>query len=435
MKYRWIIISFITVVFFIQFVDRVIISLATEAIMNEFGFSPGQFGIILSAFFWGVVPAGVFAGLAADRWGSKKVFTLGATWWSLFTVGTAGAFSFGTFIIARVLFGIGEGPALSNAIRIVTNWFSPKEYSTALGLANSGVYIAPALATPVIVWMIGTYGWRSPFYVMGVLGLIWVVCWLKWFTDKPEANKYMKEKEKKWLKTEQAHLTGNSELGEKKSFKELLTVPKESRRTVYANLYVLFCFGFVFYFLLTWLPGYLMLERGLDLKSMGVVASIPWIGAALGSLVGGRVSDLLYRKTNSRRIARSFLSAGWFVILAVCLILVNQMTSIIGVASILTLACFVLSCAHAPITTVIVETVPERAGSIGGLTQLAQTLPGAFAPIITGFLVEITGSFDSTFAFSAGMIISGIVVIVLFLHPPEISQSVKQSTVVPEVSS
>ncbi len=434
MKYRWIIISFITAVFFIQFVDRVIISLATNAIMNEFGFSPGQFGIILSAFFWGLVPAGVFAGVAADRWGSKKVFGWGAAWWSLFTVGTAGAFSFGTFVIARVLFGVGEGPALSNAIRIVTNWFSPKEYSTALGLANSGVYIAPALATPVIVWMIANFGWRSPFYIMGVLGLLWVIVWLKWFTDKPESNKYMKEEEKKWLKLEQANITKSSDLGEKKSFREMLTVPRGVRGTIYANLWVLFCFGFVFYFLLTWLPGYLMLERGLDLKSMGVVASIPWIGAALGSLVGGRVSDLLYRKTNSRRIARAYLATGWFVILAVSLILVNQMTSILGLVSILTLACFVLSCAHAPITTVIVETVPERAGSIGGLTQLAQTLPGIFAPMITGFLVEITGSFNTTFAFSAGMIISGIVVILLFLHPPEISPSAKQSITAPEAS-
>ncbi|VEF46756.1 hexuronate transporter [Bacillus freudenreichii] len=428
MKFRWLIASFITVVFFIQFIDRVIISLATEAIMNEFGFSPGQFGIILSAFFWGLVPAGVFAGLAADRWGSKRVFTWGAAWWSLFTVATAGAFNLGSFIIARLLFGVGEGPALSNAIRIVTNWFSPREYSTALGLANSGVYIAPALATPVLVWMIATFGWRSPFYIMGAIGIIWVLCWLKWYTDKPESNPYIKEEEKQWLKIEQGEVSESSDFGKGKSFKELLSVPREVRGTIFANLWALFCFGFVFYFLLTWLPGYLMIERGLDLKSMGVVASIPWIGAAIGSLVGGRISDYLYQRTNSRRISRAFLAAGWFAILAACLVLVHQMTSILGLVSILTFACFVLSCGHAPITTVIAETVPERAGSIGGLTQLAQTLPGIFAPMITGFLVEITGSFSSTFTFSAGLIISGIVVMVLFLHPPEISQNVKAST-------
>ncbi|MFD1706253.1 MFS transporter [Siminovitchia sediminis] len=428
MKFRWFIASFITVVFFIQFIDRVIISLATEAIMNEFGFSPGQFGIILSAFFWGLVPAGVFAGIAADRWGSKKVFAVGAAWWSIFTAATAGAFGLVSFVIARVLFGIGEGPALSNAIRIVTNWFSPKEYSTALGLANSGVYIAPALATPVIVWTIANFGWRFPFYVMGVVGLIWVLCWLKWFTDKPETNRYMTEEEKQWIKKEQGNISKSSDSGKKMSFKELLTIPREVRGTILANLWAIFCFGFVFYFLLTWLPGYLMLERGLNLQSMGVVASIPWLGAALGSLVGGRLSDYLYQKTNSRRISRAFLTAGWFTLLAVCLILVNQMTSIIGLVSVLTFACFVLSCGHAPITTVIAETVPERAGSIGGLTQLSQTLPGIFAPMITGFLVEITGSFQITFAFSAGMIISSIVVIIIFLHPPEISRRVKAST-------
>ncbi|UOQ94753.1 MFS transporter [Halobacillus shinanisalinarum] len=229
MKYRWIMLMFIMSIFFIQFVDRVIISLATEPIMEEYGFSATQWGFILSAFFWGLVPFTIIAGIAADKWGSKKVFIWGGAWWSIFTMATAGAFNYVSFLIARILFGVGESPSLSNGVRIVTNWFSPREYSTALGVAFAGVYLAPALGTPVIVWMIDSFGWRSPFYLMGVIGVIWVFCWRKWFTDRPEDNPYMKDEEKQWILSEQEELIETESSKERKSLKELLTIPRKVR--------------------------------------------------------------------------------------------------------------------------------------------------------------------------------------------------------------
>ncbi|MCG7335802.1 MFS transporter [Sporosarcina sp. ACRSM] len=418
-NFRWAMMVFIMLIFFIQFVDRVIISVATGPMMEEFGLSPSQWGIVLSAFFWGLVPFGVIAGIAADRFGAKKVFTVGAIWWSLFTAATAGAFGFVSLIIARIFFGAGEGPSLSSGVRIVTNWFSPKEYSSALGLAFSAVYLGPALATPILAWMIVDYGWRFPFIVMGIVGLIWTFFWHKLFTDRPEANKRMSKEEKEWLLQEQGDLAKLATSGEKKSVKDLLTIPKGVRGTMLANMWAFFCVGYALFFLLTWLPGYLSLERGLDLKSMGFALSVPWIGAALGQAIGGRLSDTIYKRTNSRRIARAYWTVFWFCILAVSLVLVVQSQTVIGAVVFLTIGAMSLASAAAPLGAVVAETVPEKAGSMGGLAQVAQTLPGILAPIITGFIVEATNSFNNAFYLAAIIIASGVVIVALFSRPPE----------------
>lgn len=418
-NFRWAILLFITLIYFIQFVDRVIISLATEPIMEEFGFSASQWGIILSAFFWGLVPFSIISGLAADRYGSKKVFLVGAVFWSIFTAGTALAFNYVSFLVARVLFGVGEGPSLSNGVRIVTNWFSPREYSSALGVAFAGVYLGPALASPVIVWMISSYGWRSPFYAMGVMGILWAICWYKIYTDRPEKNRFMNSQEKEWLLAEQGDIAKSTDSGKNKSLKELLTVPKGFRVSMIANLWGFFCVGYALFFLLTWLPGYLSMERGLSLQSMGWALTIPWIGAALGQAIGGRCSDMIYKKTGSRRIARAYWTTGWFAVLMVSLIFVVKIQSVSGAVTFLTISAISLASAAAPLGAVVAETVPEKAGSFGGFSQVAQTLPGIIAPIVTGFIVEATGSFSMAFYLAAAIIGSGVIIIGLFLKPPE----------------
>ncbi|MBP2076042.1 MFS transporter [Oceanobacillus polygoni] len=429
---RWIMLLLVTLIFFIQFVDRVIISLATEPMMEEFGFTPSQWGIILSAFFWGLVPFSIIAGLAADKYGSKKVFLVGSVFWSICTAGTALAFNFVSLLIARILFGAGEGPSLSNGVRIVTNWFSPREYSSALGVAFAGVYLGPALASPIIVWMIASYGWRTPFYVMGVIGILWAICWYKVYTDRPEKNRFLSNEEKAWILSEQGEVSKSSDSAKNKSLKELLTIPKGLRGTIFANLWGFFCVGYALFFLLTWLPGYLSIERGLSLQSMGWALTVPWIGAAFGQILGGRCSDLIYSKTNSRRIARAYWSVSWFAILTVSLIFVVQIQSVLGAVVFLTISSISLASAAAPLGAVIAETVPENAGSFGGLSQVAQTMPGILAPIITGFIVELTSSFNMAFYLTAIIVGSGVIILGLFSKPPE--KKVEDSEITPRIN-
>lgn len=420
----------------INFVDRVVISLATEPIMKEFGFSASQWGWVLSAFFWGLVPFSFIAGVGADKLGPKKMYTWGVVVWSVFTFATSGAWNLITFFISRAFFGVGEGPTQSNGIKVISNWVSPKEYSTAYGLAFGGVFLGPAIAAPVLGWMIAQFGWRMPFYVMGVLGLLWVIGWKKLFTDRPENNKYVSESEKKWILEQQQQNKASSSTetnGERKSIKELLSIPKGVRKTIIANWWAAFCFGYALYFLMTWLPGYLNMQRGFALNSMGFALIFPWLGAALGIMGGGRIADYLLEKTGSIKIARAYWCAGSLLVATVAMFLtVSVQSSTLAIVA-LTIGGMAVASAGGVVGPVLAETLPGQAGAHGGVLQVCQTLPGLIAPVVTGYIVEATQSFDNAFYLTSLILLSGVVITFLFLRPPhkkEGEEITKEPTVV-----
>ncbi len=407
--------SYVTIIMFINFVDRIIISAATGPIMEEFGFSATQWGLILSAFFWGLVPFAFLSGIAADKWGPKKVWNIGVTWWSIFTIATPFAFNYVTFLIARIFFGAGEGPTLSNGIRVISNWVSPRETSTAACVVFLGVKLGPALGTPIIVWIIATYGWRVAFYVMGVMGLVWLFGWLRIFTDSPADNKYMSKEEKAWLAKEQGNVV-SATISDKPSFKELFSMPKEVRKTLVTNLFSGFCFGYVLYFSMTWLPGYLTMELNMSLKTMGTVIMVLWLFAAFTSVIGARILDKLINKTGNRRIWGYWQSAS-FLIIGICMFFAGFVDSVSLILVFLTIAISANTLAESCINSVIPSIAPERAGSQAGLLQLAYTVPGIIAPIVTGIIVDMTNSFSFAFFLIAILVTIGSIVSLLFMRP------------------
>ena len=405
----------------INFVDRIVISLATEPIMEEFGFSASQWGWVLSAFFWGLVPFSFIAGIGSDKFGPKKIYSWGVVVWSFFTVATAGAWSLITFFIARVFFGAGEGPTQSNGIKVISNWVSPKEYSRAYGYAFGGLFLGPAIAAPILGWMIAQFGWRMPFYILGALGFLWVIGWKKLFTDRPENNKYVSESEKKWIleQQQQNRAAASTETnGEKKSIKELLNIPKGVRKVIIANWWAAFCFGYALFFLMTWLPGYLNIQRGFDLNSMGLALMFPWLGAAVGIMLGGRIADYLLEKTGSRKIARAYWCAGSFAVSTVAMFFTVTIESATLAIVVLTIASMAMASAGGVVGPVLAETLPGQAGAQGGVLQVFQTLPGIIAPVITGYIVEATQSFNNAFYLTSLVLLSGVIVTFFFLRPP-----------------
>ncbi|UOQ94752.1 MFS transporter [Halobacillus shinanisalinarum] len=159
--------------------------------------------------------------------------------------------------------------------------------------------------------------------------------------------------------------------------------------------------------------------KRVELACNGVCSSYSLGRCCYRSVIRGKFSDLIYIRTGSRRIARAYWSAAWFGVLAICLIFVVTVKSSVGAVILLTLASFALASAASPLGAVVAETVPDQAGSIGGFSQLAQTLPGIFAPIITGFIVDATNSFDNAFYLTSLIVASGVVIVGVFLRPPE----------------
>lgn len=415
--FRWFILSFLSIVFFLNFIDRIIMSFSTETIMKQFGFSATQWGVVLSAFFWGLVPFGFLSGIASDKWGPKKVLGIGATWWSVFTMATPLAFNYITFLIARFLFGAGEGPTLSNGIRIVSNWARPREYTTAVSIVFLGVKLGPALGAPIVTWIIMAYGWKTAFYAMGALGLIWLIGWKKFFTDNPADNRYMSQEEKNLLKTEQGDIHTSS--GSKPSLKQLFTLPKEVRGTILANFWAGVCFGYTLYFLMTWLPGYLSIQLHLNLASMGYTMMYIYLCAGASAIIAGKLLDYLIRRTGNRRIW-GYWQAICFSIVAVSLFYIGNAGSHLSLFTIVILLIIAQSSvtfSESCINSVIPSLIPKQAGTQAGILQLAYTIPGIVAPILTGMIVDMTHSFSNAFYVNAILLATGAIVSLIFIKP------------------
>ena len=204
----------------------------------------------------------------------------------------------------------------------------------------------------------------------------------------------------------------------KKTIKELLSIPKEVRKTIIANWWAAFCFGYALFFLMTWLPGYLNIERGFDMSSMGFALMFPWLGAAVGIMGGGRIADYLLQKTGSRKIARAYWCAGSFLVSTIAMFVTVSIESAALAIVVLTIASMAMASAGGVVGPVLAETLPGQAGAQGGVLQVFQTLPGIIAPVITGYIVEATQSFNNAFYLTSFVLLSGVVITFLFLRPP-----------------
>ena len=169
---------------------------------------------------------------------------------------------------------------------------------------------------------------------------------------------------------------------------------------------------------MTWLPGYFTIQRGLSLQSMGFALMVPWLAALFGWLTSGKISDKIFEITGSKRFARGYWTAGWLTILTISLYLVAIVDSAITSIAFLALASWAAGSVGVIVGPVIIDTVPKQAGSLGGILGICQTTPGIIAPIITGYIVDVTQSFTNAFILAAVLTVSGAFIALFFLKPP-----------------
>ena len=170
----------------VNYADRILISVAAPLILAELHLSPMEWGLILSAFFWTYSPCAFLGGILNDKLGAKTTYSLSMAVWSGFVAVTGLCWNFITFMIARLLFGVGEGPQPATTTKLVSNWFPKSDASKALSFAMLGVTVGPMLATPFVVWLMQMFGWRACFFILGAIGIVWVVAWHYTVTEKPQ---------------------------------------------------------------------------------------------------------------------------------------------------------------------------------------------------------------------------------------------------------
>jgi len=424
--YRWIVGILLFCAGGLNYVDRAAMSVAAPFIRADLHLNDYQMGLLFSAFFTGYCVFCFVGGWCADKFGPRRVFASAALFWSLFCAATAAMSSFAGLLTVRVLFGIGEGPMGTTINKSITNWFPREEAARAVGFIAIGQPLGAAVAAPLIGFLALSYGWRTAFVATGVLGIVWIFAWLRFFRDTPDLHPAVSADERALIAASQASAAAMQReawAGETETATRGVRAHLFSKR-VLAIAVAFFASNYLLYFLLSWLPSYLVDYRHLNIREMAVVGAIPWLGAAIGLGAGGWISDWFGRRSRDAVSARKTILLAALVSAAVLmLVTMRSQSTVFAVLSISTASicsfmipqnCWVL----------VREVVPhEHVGVTGGFVHLVANFAGLIAPALTGWVVQYGGGYPMAFGIAAGLALCSAVAISLMLHPFRVQAS------------
>lgn len=418
-NFRWFVIFLLFAITVVNYIDRAAISYAIPLMERDLGLSSLDTGTILGAFGLGYALTTLLGGFAVDRYGARIVLAVAALLWSLSIGVTALATGFAMLYAARVLLGVSEGPNFPALTGAVSHWLSPHERATALGNALFAVPLALAIGGPIVTQLLAWLDWRVTFAVLFAISVLWVPLWWFLFKDDPSQSRFVNAQELAHIRQVDPSVPDRSHAPLKSwpapdVLRSLLT-----NRTLLANYWAFFVFGYFLFFFMTWLPSYLHQVYGLDLKTVGLFTVLPWLAAAALLWAMGRWSDHLLKTTGRLRVARSYLIAGSQFVAALAVIPVALTADLWVAIAGITVAVAASMGSNAAYYAVNVDIVPNRAATALGIMDFAFAIAGFLAPAVTGWVLNLRGSFDDAFLLMTGLALSSVLVVLLFHHPDQ----------------
>ena len=430
-RVRYSIVLMLFLVTVINYADRATIAITGKPLQDELGISSVQLGYIFSAFGWAYVLLQVPGGWVLDRFGSKIVYFASIFTWSVFTLLQGGVHLMSAtaavwvLFILRFLVGAAESPSFPANARIVAAWFPATERGTASAIFNSAQYFATVLFAPIMGWITHSMGWSYTFYFMGIVGILFSFVWLK-VVYSPRAHPNLTPEELAYIEKGGALVNMDQPKADRRITRAQLELDSVERgglktmndrsedhnssppwrhlKTLLANRMMLgiflgqFCINAITYFFITWFPVYLVKERGMSILKAGFVAAIPAICGFVGGVLGGVLSDAMIKRGYSLTAARktpivlgmllatsmvicNYVDAQWLVIFVMAIAFFGKGIGALGWA-------------------VVSDTVPrEIAGLSGGLFNMFGNISSITTPIVIGYIIQNTGSFNGALVF------------------------------------
>jgi MFS transporter, ACS family, D-galactonate transporter len=416
----------------VNYIDRINLSVAAPQLQQEFNLSPEELGLLFSAFFWSYSLLQVPGGMVLDRFGVKRVGRWGAFLWSVASTITALAAGFAGIFAARVLLGVAEAPAFPASQKATGYWFPTTERSRSTAIFDSAAKFSNVIGVPLVAFAIFNLGWRWGFGITAVLSLAFFVAYWAIYRDPSEDTRLTKA-ERNYIVAGGATPEGVAKGGQGAMLGYLLRNRKVWGLTIGFSAY-----GYSFYLFLTWLPGYLVQTLHMSILKSAGYATIPWLFASLSDLlIGGFLVDhLIARGFDDTKVRKTVLVIGMLFGLAVFGAVTT--TDPTWAITWITIALTGLAAA-APVGSSIVSLIAPRGGtgSIGGIVNFTNNLMGIAAPVITGFVVGLTGSFAGAFLIAGIVLIVGIFsyIVVLGRIEPIPDPSGRSATLLPDVAS
>ncbi len=398
----------------INYVDRVALSVAAKPIAEEFGLSPVAMGYLFSSFLWTYLVCLIPMGILVDRFGSKALNAAGITLWSIATMLTGGAWNYLSLIATRLAMGVGEATTFPAGGRVVREWIPAGERGLTNAVFMAGTQAGPAVGALVVAWIVSQIGWRGSFVVVGAVGLVWLIFWLAWF-DLPERVRWLGDEERSKILRERAADT--KAMARRTGGGRILQLLRT--RTMWGLALSEGCAVYTQYLFLTWLPNYLQTTRGLTILKTGMFTALPYAGAALLGIALGRVSDRLLTHDAVGQGRRR--SMGVVMMLSSAVILFTPWVESIALMLVLfTLSLTGMATAISLNFSLVNDLLrsPEDSGKAMSILVVGGNSFGVLAPIVTGYVIQLTGSYNWAFGIAGLLLVAGATLLYTMTRQP-----------------
>ena len=412
-RMQWMAVGLATAAIALNYIDRSTLAIANLTIRQEFGISATAIGALQS--FWSLTYAccQIPVGFLLDRLGPRYLVGLALLAWSAAQAAGGLAGSYLQLMWSRILLGATESPAFPGAVRVTSDWFHVRDRGKPTGVYNAGGSIGPALAPPLLTGLMLAFGWRTMFVAMGLAGLLGVWVWFTLYRDPSRAE---------LAPTDEAYLAEN----------RAAAAPVELRRwgrlfrfrPMWGLMLGAFCSGYAVWMYQTWLPAYLEMQQHISIAKTGFLAMIPLVFSILGALAGGWVTDRFAHSgmelVASRRLPAilGLLASGVFTILATAA--ADGTQAVLAISA----AMFFLSVGIAGKWTLITAVAPQSyCTSVASIQNFGGYLGGTVSPLVTGMVVDQTGSFVGALGIGAGVTILAAIILQTMVREPISSES------------
>ncbi len=377
-------VALLALAIFLNYIDRGNLATAAPVMKDELHLTAGQIGLMLSAFFWTYVPAQILAGWLAEKINPYRTYALGLALWSLSTALTGLTSSFSMLIALRLLLGLGESVAFPCSSKLIAQHLPEHRLGVANGLVAMGLSLGPAFGTLAGGLLLARVGWRPVFLIFGLASLAWLVPWL--------------------IATRRLSVADDAPKADRAPpFRQIL-----AKREAWGAGLGHFCNNYAFYFVISWLPLYLVKSRGFSVSQMAVLGGLIYVAFAASSMTVGWVSDrLMARGVSATRVRLTS------VVIGHTFTAVGMLGCMVGSPPVATASLFVAGVAFGFLSPQLYAIGQTLGGARGGgkwvgFQNCLGNAAGIVAPIITGAVVDRTGQFTWAFAVAGGVAMVGV---------------------------
>ncbi len=378
----------------VTFLDRINISVAGSSIMADLGLSPMEWGWVQSAFILSYGLMQIPMGALGDKYGHRSVLAVIVLWWSLFTAFTGMAGGLASLLVIRFMFGIGEAGSSPCSTGVISRWFEKTEVGKAQGYVWAASRMGGALTPFVVIPMMAWVGWRSAFYLLGAVGVVWAVVWYLWYRNPKTAAS-----DDSQVLSVTAQIQDVQPPTTQSLWRTLLHAPQF---WIICGMYFFYAFGSWFFF--SWFPTFMELGRGFEKSELTYAVAVPFVMSMIGNISGGYLTDKLSAKYGLK-VGRKAIGTVSLTVSAVCMFLAAFIPGKMAVFIFLSLCFGIFDLMLPSAWALCIDLGKQHAGTISGAMNTAGNLGGFCCGILFGQLVQSSGNYNLPLYMIAAMLL------------------------------